>query len=128
MVAWLAAEIPTLDNGGVAQDLMSITWRLRDDVQWSDGTPFTAEDVAFTADIAQAIITESALSFLGLGIPPPSPEWGTMIQDGRQFIALSWWMAFFPGVALAVTVFATNLLGDGLRDVLDPRSKGEPIR
>jgi peptide/nickel transport system permease protein len=51
-----------------------------------------------------------------------------MIQDGRQFIALSWWMAFFPGVALAVTVFATNLLGDGLRDVLDPRSKGEQIR
>ena len=51
-----------------------------------------------------------------------------MIQDGRQFLALSWWTAFFPGVALAITVFATNLFGDGLRDVIDPRSKGQPIR
>ena len=84
--------------------------------------------VMMTIHVAGAILAGAALSFLGLGIPPPSPEWGTMIQDGRQFIALSWWMAFFPGVALAVTVFATNLLGDGLRDVLDPRSKGQPIR
>ncbi len=84
--------------------------------------------VMMTIHVAGAILAGAALSFLGLGIPPPSPEWGTMIQDGRKFIALSWWMAFFPGVALAVTVFATNLLGDGLRDVLDPRSKGEPIR
>lgn len=84
--------------------------------------------VMMTIHVAGAILAGAALSFLGLGIPPPSPEWGTMIQAGRQFIALSWWMAFFPGVALAVTVFATNLLGDGLRDVLDPRSKGEPIR
>lgn len=84
--------------------------------------------VMMTIHVAGAILAGAALSFLGLGIPPPSPEWGTMIQDGRQFVALSWWMAFFPGVALAITVFATNLLGDGLRDVLDPRSKGEPIR
>jgi len=84
--------------------------------------------VMMTIHVAGAILAGAALSFLGLGIPPPSPEWGTMIQAGRQFIVLSWWMAFFPGVALAVTVFATNLLGDGLRDVLDPRSKGEPIR
>ena len=84
--------------------------------------------VMMTIHVAGAILAGAALSFLGLGIPPPSPEWGTMIQDGRQFIALSWWMAFFPGVALAVTVFATNLLGDGLRDVLDPRAKGQPIR
>lgn len=84
--------------------------------------------VMMTIHVAGAILAGAALSFLGLGIPPPSPEWGTMIQSGRQFIALSWWMAFFPGAALAVTVFATNLLGDGLRDVLDPRSKGEPIR
>lgn len=84
--------------------------------------------VMMTIHVAGAILAGAALSFLGLGIPPPSPEWGTMIQDGRQFISRSWWMAFFPGVALAVTVFATNLLGDGLRDVLDPRSKGEPIR
>jgi len=84
--------------------------------------------VMMTIHVAGAILAGAALSFLGLGIPPPSPEWGTMIQDGRQFIVLSWWMAFFPGVALAVTVFATNLLGDGLRDVLDPRSKGEQIR
>ena len=84
--------------------------------------------VMMTIHVAGAILAGAALSFLGLGIPPPSPEWGAMIQDGRKFVALSWWMAFFPGVALAITVFATNLLGDGLRDVLDPRSKGEPIR
>lgn len=84
--------------------------------------------VMMTIHVAGAILAGAALSFLGLGIPPPNPEWGTMIQDGRKFVALSWWMAFFPGVALAITVFATNLLGDGLRDVIDPRSKGEPIR
>ncbi|MCY3562752.1 MAG: ABC transporter permease [Acidimicrobiia bacterium] len=84
--------------------------------------------VMMTIHVAGAILAGAALSFLGLGIPPPTAEWGTMIQDGRQFLVLSWWMAFFPGVALAITVFATNLLGDGLRDVIDPRSKGEPIR
>lgn len=85
--------------------------------------------VMMTIHVAGAILAGAALSFLGLGIPPPSPEWGTMIQDGRDLISRgSWWMAFFPGAALAATVFATNLLGDGLRDVLDPRSKGEPIR
>ena len=84
--------------------------------------------VMMTIHVAGAILAGAALSFLGLGIPPPNPEWGNMIQDGRQFVALSGWLAFFPGVALAITVFATNLLGDGLRDVIDPRSKGEPIR
>ena len=84
--------------------------------------------VMMTIHVAGAILAGAAMSFLGLGIPPPTPEWGNMIQDGRKFVALSWWLAFFPGVALAITVFATNLLGDGLRDVLDPRSKGEPIR
>lgn len=84
--------------------------------------------VMMTIHVAGAILAGAALSFLGLGIPPPTAEWGTMIQDGRQFLALSWWTAFFPGVALAITVFATNLFGDGLRDVIDPRSKGQPIR
>ena len=84
--------------------------------------------VMMTIHVAGAILAGAALSFLGLGIPPPNPEWGNMIQDGRKFVALSGWLAFFPGVALAITVFATNPLGDGLRDVLAPRSKGEPIR
>ncbi|MCE2527753.1 MAG: ABC transporter permease [Actinomycetia bacterium] len=84
--------------------------------------------VMMTIHVAGAILAGAALSFLGLGIPPPTAEWGTMIQDGRQFLVLSWWMAFFPGVALAITVFATNLFGDGLRDVIDPRSKGQLIR
>jgi peptide/nickel transport system permease protein len=77
--------------------------------------------VIATLGIAGAIITGSALSFLGLGIRPPIPEWGNMLAEGREFLAHAWWVAFFPGLAIMLAVFAVNLLGDGLRDVLDPR-------
>jgi peptide/nickel transport system permease protein len=77
--------------------------------------------VLATLGIASALITGSALSFLGLGIKPPTPEWGNMLSEGREFLQRAWWVAFFPGLAIMVTVFAINLLGDGLRDALDPR-------
>jgi peptide/nickel transport system permease protein len=79
--------------------------------------------VLATLGMAAAIITGSALSFLGLGIRPPTPEWGNMLSEGREFLQRAWWVAFFPGLAIMLTVFAINLLGDGLRDALDPRMK-----
>jgi len=79
--------------------------------------------VLATLGMASAIITGSALSFLGLGVKPPTPEWGNMLSEGREFLQRAWWVAFFPGLAIMLTVFAINLLGDGLRDALDPRMK-----
>lgn len=77
--------------------------------------------VLATLGVASAIITGSALSFLGLGIRPPTPEWGNMLAEGREFLQAAWWVAFFPGFAIMLAVLSINLLGDGLRDVLDPR-------
>ena len=71
--------------------------------------------------LGTAILTVATLSFLGLGIRPPAPEWGTMLTDGRQFLQIAPQVAVFPGLAIVVTVLAVNLLGDGLRDALDPR-------
>jgi peptide/nickel transport system permease protein len=76
--------------------------------------------VLATLGVASAIITSSALSFLGLGIKPPTPEWGNLLAEGREFLQYGWWVAFFPGLAIMLTVLAINLLGDGLRDALDP--------
>lgn len=77
--------------------------------------------VLATLTIARTIIAEASLSFLGLGIPPPTPSWGSMLADGRPYLAVAWWVSTLPGVALMGTVIAINLLGDWLRDVLDPR-------
>jgi peptide/nickel transport system permease protein len=77
--------------------------------------------VLVTLGIAAAIILGSTLSFLGLGIQPPTAEWGNMLSDGRSMIRHFWWVSFFPGMAIMLTVLAINLLGDGLRDALDPR-------
>ncbi|MDR7487039.1 MAG: ABC transporter permease [Armatimonadota bacterium] len=71
--------------------------------------------------VAQVIILESALSFLGLGVQPPTPTWGAMLADSRDYLAIAWWLAAFPGLALMLTVLAINVLGDWLRDLLDPR-------
>jgi peptide/nickel transport system permease protein len=79
--------------------------------------------VLATLGVASAIITSSALSFLGLGIKPPTPEWGNLLAEGREFLQYAWWVAFFPGLAIMLTVLAINLLGDGLRDALDPYLK-----
>jgi peptide/nickel transport system permease protein len=79
--------------------------------------------VVATLNLGRMIIIESSLSFLGLGIPPPTPTWGGMLAEGRVFLDTAWWIAFFPGVVLMLTVLGTNLLGDWLRDILDPRLK-----
>jgi peptide/nickel transport system permease protein len=71
--------------------------------------------------VAQVIILESALSFLGLGVQPPTPTWGGMLADSRDYLAIAWWLAAFPGLALTLTVLAVNLVGDWVRDRLDPR-------
>lgn len=78
-----------------------------------------------TLYIATAIIMESNLSFLGLGVQPPTATWGAMISDGRPFLRSSPWVSIFPGMAIALSVLAFNMFGDGLRDALDPRLKGE---
>ncbi|MBI3086707.1 MAG: ABC transporter permease [candidate division NC10 bacterium] len=77
--------------------------------------------VIATLEVARMIILESALSFLGLGIQPPTPTWGGMLADGRAYLSTAWWLATFPGVCIMLTVLGINLLGDWLRDVLDPR-------
>ena len=77
--------------------------------------------VVATLDMARVIVIESALSFLGLGVQPPTPTWGGMLADGRVYISTAWWLATFPGLAILLTVLGINLFGDGLRDTLDPR-------
>jgi peptide/nickel transport system permease protein len=73
--------------------------------------------------MARVIVIESALSFLGLGVQPPTPTWGGMLADGRVYLSTAWWLVTFPGLAILVTVLGINLFGDGLRDTLDPRLK-----
>ncbi len=77
--------------------------------------------VAATLGIGNTIVLEAGLSFLGLGVAPPTPTWGNMVADGRETLIGAWWVATFPGLTIVVTVLAFNLLGDGLRDALDPR-------
>lgn len=74
-----------------------------------------------TLRVANIIIWESGLSFLGMGVPPPMPTWGRMLAEGRIYIADAWWLVTLPGLAIMVTILSINLLGDGLRDALDPR-------
>lgn len=77
--------------------------------------------VSATLRVGAAILTEAGLSYFGLGVPPPAPTWGGMVADGRMSLDVAWWVSTFPGAALLVVVIATNLVGDGLRDVFDPR-------
>ena len=79
--------------------------------------------VQTTLKVGSNIISASSLSFLGVGITPPTPEWGAMLSDGRSYIRSSGWMCLFPGLAIMLTVLALNLLGDGLRDAMDPKLK-----
>lgn len=77
--------------------------------------------VVATLRTGQIILTESTLSFLGVGIPPPNPAWGSMVADGRNYLSSAWWIAIIPGLGIGLTVFALNFLGDWLRDHFDPR-------
>jgi peptide/nickel transport system permease protein len=79
--------------------------------------------VATILGIGAAVLVESALSYLGLGVQPPTPSWGNILTEGKANIEIAWWMTLFPGLAILVTVLGYNLLGEGLRDALDPRLK-----
>jgi peptide/nickel transport system permease protein len=80
--------------------------------------------VVATLGIGGAILIESSLSFLGLGVQPPMPSWGNMLQEGKDHLTDAWWLVTFPGLAIFITVLGYNLLGEGLRDLLDPRLRG----
>lgn len=89
--------------------------------------PNTLASVTVIATFAMAIviIAEASLSFLGLGVPPSIPTWGSMLSEGRSYMYRAPWLTIFPGIAIFVTVFGINLLGDGLRDILDPKLRGQ---
>jgi peptide/nickel transport system permease protein len=80
--------------------------------------------VSATLGIASAVLMESALSFLGIGVQPPTPSWGNMLTQGKEVLGVAWWMSVFPGIAILLTVLGYNLLGEGIRDAIDPRLKG----
>ena len=79
--------------------------------------------VQATLSFSSAVLDSAALGFLGMGAQPPAPEWGTMLAEAREFISRAWWVATFPGLAILISVLAINLMGDGLRDALDPKMK-----
>ncbi len=79
--------------------------------------------VVATFELAKVLIFESSLSFLGLGVQPPTPTWGNMMADGRGFLESAWWITFFPGIVLVLTAAATNWLGDGLNAIIDPKQR-----
>ena len=81
--------------------------------------------VIATLELARAIVLEATLSFLGLGIQPPTPSWGGMIQEGREYLDSAWWISTSPGVVLMLTSLVVSRLGDWLRDILDPTLRGE---
>jgi peptide/nickel transport system permease protein len=80
--------------------------------------------VIMTTEIGRLIVLESTLSFLGLGVPPPTPSWGMALADGKEYLVSGWWLATFPGLAIMMVVLSMNVLGDGVRDLLEPRLRG----
>jgi len=128
LTAWMGisrlmrAEILSLENRefvvaarAVGQRPLAIFWR------HLLPNAFTPVLIQATLLVGVLIVVESSLSFLGMGIQPPTPSWGNLISEGRPVLLQAWWVATFPGAAIAVTVIAFNLLADGLRDRLDPR-------
>lgn len=81
--------------------------------------------VSSVLGVASAVLVESGLSFLGLGVQPPQASWGNILTEGKEYIQFAWWLSFFPGMAILLTVLGYNLLGEGLRDALDPRTNGK---
>lgn len=102
-----------------ARAIGASTWR----IQFRHLLPNIASSIIVmtTFQFAQMIVVESSLSFLGLGVPPPNPSWGTMINDGRAYMQVAWWLTTIPGLAILVVVLGANSFGDWLRDELDPR-------
>ena len=92
-------------------------------VLWSHVLPNVAPSIIVVASLqfSQFIVAEAAISFLGFGVQPPTPAWGSMLSESRDFLYVAWWLAAFPGAALALTALGINLVGDWLRDVLDPK-------
>ncbi len=92
-------------------------------IAWRHIVPHLLNSLLIMASLqaAWAVIVEAGLSFFGVGVPPPAPSWGGMISSGREFVTTAWWVPFFPGVAITLLVLSLNLLGDWLRDELDPR-------
>jgi ABC-type dipeptide/oligopeptide/nickel transport system permease subunit len=84
--------------------------------------------VIMTTEIGRLIVLESTLSFLGLGVPPPTPSWGMALADGKEYLINGWWLATFPGLAIMMIVLSMNVLGDGARDLLEPRLRGRARR
>jgi peptide/nickel transport system permease protein len=80
--------------------------------------------VAATFGVAGAILVESALSFLGFGVPPPEPSWGDVLSQSQRYVDFAWWLVLFPGAAIFITVTSFNLVGEGFRDAIDPRLRG----
>lgn len=101
------------------------SWR----ILWKNIAPNVVSPLIVQATFifADSIITEAALSFLGAGVPPPNPSWGNILLEGKDFIYVSWWMTLFPGLFIVLTILSMNLLGDGLRDLLDPTYRGPAI-
>lgn len=92
-------------------------------IMWRHLTPNVLAPILVygTLYVGTAILTAATMSFLGLGAEPPTPEWGLMLSEGRDFMRRAWWLTFFPGVAITLSVVAINMIGDGIRDILDPR-------
>jgi peptide/nickel transport system permease protein len=97
--------------------LMTILWHILPNI-------LPSFIVVSTLSVANSILAEATLSFLGLGIQPPTVTWGVMLSEGRNYIATNWWISTFPGIALSLTVFGIMLWGNWLRDVLDPKNQG----
>ena len=118
-----AAVITEASRDYVTAARMSGAGRMR--LMFSEILPNCAAPLIVQASlgISTAILDAAALGFLGLGAQPPSPEWGTMLADAREFVLRAWWVVTFPGLAILITVLAFNLLGDGLRDAFDPKLK-----
>jgi peptide/nickel transport system permease protein len=79
--------------------------------------------ISVTLRVGLSILAEASLSYLGLGVQPPTPSWGNIVADGREYLRAAWWVSLFPGAFVFLSVMALNLVGDGLRDAFDPRMK-----
>ena len=116
-------DVPLLaGSGGLLSDDTTLSHADRRAVLLTrDADTAEFEALAATLGIGNVIVLEAGLSFLGLGLEPPTPSWGSMVADGRDLLLNAWWISTFPGLAIVLTVVAFNLVGDGLRDALDPR-------